>query len=642
MCGIVGVWSASALDRADVVERRVHAMAEMVRHRGPNDIAAWSNGCVGLGYTRLAIHDLTPAASQPMADASGMVRLVFNGEIYNYVDLRTELRHRGHAFKSDSDTEVLLHGYLEWGDEVLGRLRGMFAFAVWDGRQHRLLLARDRLGKKPLNFAWSGSTFLFGSEIKAILRWPGFPRRPNLPAIDRFFLYRHVPGTDTAFAGVHRLEPAHCLNIDASGRMEKRRYWQLPEPASIQREADRNQLKEELLAHLDDAVKVRMTADVPLGAFLSGGVDSSAVVASMALNSAEPVRTFTVGFRRQAIDERQHARMVAQRYHTQHTEYVIPLDVLALSPSLAWFYGEPNADEVTIPSFCIAAIAARSVRVALNGDGGDESFFGYRRHAGARVGMWIDHLPRMLRRGLASTGRSRAFDGRGAVLRNIGKVLAGADSTPAERYTDWVTYGSDALFDAVATSAAREQLYEEAVARFEPCFSGDIRADDASARADLAAGMSDALQVRVDIATMANGLEGRSPFLDQHLVEWAARIPARDKMHRLELKGLLKEALLARLPREVLYRPKQGLFMDFAFLDAQRDAIRDVVLSPEARARGLFHPESVKRLLDGNYTYIGKRKAALWMLYILEQWFQMWIDPPALPVSPPSAPPLEA
>jgi asparagine synthase (glutamine-hydrolysing) len=642
VCGIVGVWSATALEQPDAVQARVLAMAEMVRHRGPDDVAAWSDGSVGLGYTRLAIHDLSPAASQPMVDPSGQVRLVFNGEVYNYVDLRSELTARGHSFLSDSDTEVLLHGYLEWGEAVLQRLRGMFAFAVWDGRQRRLLVARDRLGKKPLNYAWLGSTFLFGSEAKSILRWPDFPRRANLAGIDRFFLYRHVPGTDTAFEGVHRLEPAHYLTIDETGRVETHRYWELPEPASVRRVADRNALKEELLARLDDAVRVRMTADVPLGAFLSGGVDSSAVVASMALNSAEPVRTFTVGFRQHGIDERRHARIVAELYDTKHTEYVVEPDVLALSPSLAWFYGEPNADEATIPAFCISAVASHHVTVALNGDGGDENFFGYRRHAGMRAASWLDALPRSLRKALARGGGVRLSTSGQRSLRNIGKVLASAAKTPAERYAEWVTYGSDALFDAVATTTARHHLYAEAASRFEPYFTGAVRPDDATARADLSIGMSDELQVRIDIATMAHGLEGRSPFLDHLLVEWAAQIPARDKMHRLETKSLLREALLSRLPREVMYRPKQGLFMDFSFLDGQREAVRGMVLSPEARARGLFRPDGVKRLLDRSDSGDNRRNAAVWMLYVLEQWFQTWIDPPSLPLTPPPTPAIDA
>ena len=623
---------------AEDIERRIADMAAMVQHRGPDDTGSWSDGRVGLGYTRLAIHDLTPAAHQPMADESGSVRLVFNGEIYNFEVLREELTGLGHTFTSNSDTEVLLRGYLEWGERVLERLRGMFAFAVWDDRRALLLIARDRLGQKPLNYAWLGTSLLFGSEIKSILRWPGFPRVANLGAIDSYFLYRYVPGTDTAFAGVHRLEPAHYLTVDASGRMEKHRYWSLPEPMPLRRVHDREALKLELIEQLDDAVTARMTADVPLGAFLSGGVDSSAVVASMALNSAEAVRTFTVGFRQQSIDERRYARIVAERYNTQHSEYVVTPDVAALSSSLAWFYGEPNADEATIPAYCISAIASRHVTVALNGDGGDESFLGYRRHAGARAGDWIDRVPRGLRVGMAGLGRSAPFQSPNRSIRNIGKVLAGSTRTPAERYTDWVTYASDDLFEAVATAGLREHVYQAAVDRFAPYFERDDRSEDAASRADLTTNMNENLQVRVDIATMANGLEGRSPFLDHHLVEWAATIPALDKMHRLETKSLLKEAMLPRLPREVMYRPKQGLFMDLSFLTEQQGFIRDMVLSPEARQRGLFDTDRVAALLERGDTGANKNNAAVWMLFVLEQWFQTWIDPPTIPLRPPATP----
>ena len=428
MCGVAGVWAAAPIGSPATIDRRVREMAEMLRHRGPDDIGSWSDGRVGLGHTRLSVIDLSEAAGQPMVDETEAVRLSFNGEVYNFRELREILIARGHRFMSSSDTEVILRGYLEWGDGVVARLRGMFAFALWDAGRDRLLLARDRIGQKPLNYGWSGSTLVFGSEVKALLRWPGFDRVANFDALEQYFLFRYVPGTATAFEGVHRLEPSHYLTIDAKGRLEKHRYWDLPEPASGP-PRDHETLKAELLEHLDEAVRLRMISDVPLGAFLSGGVDSSAVVASMALASSEPVKTFTVGFNDRGIDERKYARMVADRYGTDHTEYVIRPDVEAITHSLAWYYGEPYADEVTIPTFCIAAIARREVTVALNGDGGDESFLGYRRHAASRLTGWGDKFPLPLRRAASAVGGHRGLlQSQNRGLRNVGKALASLDA----------------------------------------------------------------------------------------------------------------------------------------------------------------------------------------------------------------------
>ena len=576
-----------------------------------------------------------------MALESGNVRLVFNGEIYNFRALRHELTGLGHTFVSTSDTEVILRGYAQWGEGVVRRLRGMFAFAIWDAGRNRLLLARDRLGQKPLNYAWCGSTLLFGSEIKALLRWPGFERRANLEALPSYFLFRYVPGTDTAFAGVHRLEPAHYLIVDAAGGVTKHRYWDLP-PVSAIRERPRQQLHEELLDKLDEAVKIRMISDVPVGAFLSGGVDSSAVVASMALTSSEPVRTFTIGFRDGSIDERDHARAVAERYGTVHTEYMVAPDVSGIVSSLAWFYGEPYADEVSIPTYCISAIARRDVTVALNGDGGDEGFLGYRRHAGSKMGGWFDMVPLPARQAIAALGRLSFLHNGSRGARHVGKALAGASLTPVERYTRWVTYGSDELIGALAAPQSHERLLDHAAQRFAPYFNLGARPEDAAARADLQGLLNENLETRVDIATMANGLEGRSPFLDHELIEWAATVPATDKMRRLDTKTLLKEALLPRVPRDVMYRPKQGLFMDFSFLEDEEDRIRSTILSPTAQQRGLLDPAAVRALLDEFYRGVRRHEASVWMLYVLELWFQMWIDPAEVPLRPPPTPRLDA
>ncbi|MBV8777210.1 MAG: asparagine synthase (glutamine-hydrolyzing), partial [Alphaproteobacteria bacterium] len=405
MCGIGGVLlSQPGLPRA-ALEARLWAMTRAVRHRGPDDQEVWTDGLAGLVQARLAVIDLSAAANQPIASEDGSVWLTFNGEIYNFAEIRTDLERLGYAFRSRGDAEVIANGWHAWGPRVLPRMRGMFALALWDSRSRQLVLARDRLGKKPLYYAPTPQGLLFGSEIKAILTWPDLPRTANLKAIDQYLSLQYVPAPETAFAGVYRVPAAHYLIVspDPTGAWKNLApdcYWRLPEPRSATKPRPAAELERELVAHLEEAVRLRLIADVPLGAFLSGGVDSASVVATMARVGGGRVKTFTIGFGDARYDETRYARMVAERYGTEHEEYVVEPDAAAVLPRLVWHYGEPFADPSAIPTYYVSEMARRKVTVALNGDGGDECFLGYGRYKAMRHLARLDAVPRWSRLGL--------------------------------------------------------------------------------------------------------------------------------------------------------------------------------------------------------------------------------------------------
>src|SRR6516225_10969872 len=402
MCGISGFLLTHATLPGAAAESRLWAMIATLRHRGPDDEGVWTNDRAGLAHARLSIIDLSPAGHQPMGSADESVWVTFNGEIYNFMEIRRELEAAGYRFRSRSDTEIIVSGWHAWGPKIFSRLRGMFALAIWDQRLQRLVLARDRVGKKPLYYALTAEAFLFGSEIKALLAWPGVRRAPDLLAIDRYLTLGYVPAPDTAFAGIRKLPAAHYLVVETRAdrtlvEPELIRYWRLPEPSAARRQRRLADLRRELVARLEEAVRLRLISDVPLGAFLSGGVDSSAVVAMMARVGGGRVKTFSIGFSAKEYDETRYARMVAERYATDHEEFVVKPDAVAVLPRLVWHYGEPFADPSAVPTYYVSELARRKVTVALNGDGGDECFLGYSRYKAMRYLSWLDSMPRWSR-----------------------------------------------------------------------------------------------------------------------------------------------------------------------------------------------------------------------------------------------------
>ncbi|HZK91132.1 MAG TPA: asparagine synthase (glutamine-hydrolyzing) [Stellaceae bacterium] len=634
MCGIAGVLlSQATLPRAEL-EARLWAMTEAVRHRGPDDQEIWTDGLAGLVQARLAIIDLSAAANQPIASQDGSVWLTFNGEIYNFAEIRAGLERLGYVFRSRGDAEVIANGWHAWGPRVFDRMRGMFALALWDRRTRQLILARDRLGKKPLYYAPTSGGLLFGSEIKALLTWPGMPRVPNLTAIDHYLSLQYVPAPETAFAGVFRVPAAHYLVVspDPEGAwrdMELVRYWRLPEPNAARAGRPAQELERELVAHLEEAVRLRLISDVPLGAFLSGGVDSASVVAMMARVGGGTVKTFTIGFGDARYDETRYARMVAERYATEHEEYVVEPDAAAVLPRLVWHYGEPFADPSAIPTYYVSELARRKVTVALNGDGGDEAFLGYSRYQAMRHLAQLDRLPEWSRLALARL-LSYAPAGLQRELRlpRIRDILEASAGRSEQRYAGTIVFFADRDKEAGYGDAMRGQLEHSALDLLAPYFAAADGLVAGANWADLHTYLPDDLMVKVDVASMAHGLETRSPLLDHVLLEWAASVPAETRMAGGRTKALFKRAMEPYLPREVIYRKKMGFGCPIdEWLRAELKPLAyDTLLSQPARERGLLRPDYVRRLLDEHCSGSRNHHTRLWALLMLELWFRMWID----------------
>jgi asparagine synthase (glutamine-hydrolysing) len=643
MCGIAGFLLAQpSLPRGEI-ETRVWRMIDMIRHRGPDDDGVWTDGLAALGQARLAIIDLSLAGHQPIASADNTVWLTYNGEVYNFEEIRRDLVALGYVFRGRADSEVIANGWHAWGPRILERMRGMFALALWDRRTRRLILARDRLGKKPLYYAETPSGLAFGSEIKAVLAWPGIARVPDLAAIDDYLSLQYVPGPGTAFAGISRVPAAHYMVVAANPdggwqTPELVRYWQLPEPqAAGAKTRSAAELQAELVAHLDEAVRLRLVADVPLGAFLSGGVDSSAIVATMARVGAGRVKTFSIGFAAKEYDERHYARMVAERYGTEHEEFVVEPDAIAVLPKLAWHYDEPFADPSAVPTYYVSEMARRRVTVALNGDGGDEAFLGYSRYRAMRYLDRLDQYPAWIRLGLA---RLLALAPQAAQrklrLPQIRGILEAAAGEPSRRYGGTMVFFDDRAKAEGYGEAMRGRLSGSTLDLLEPYFAATEDLVSGANWADFHTYLPDDLLVKMDVASMAHGLETRSPLLDHVLLEWAMGIPVEVKMAGGTTKSLLKAAMAPYLPADILHRKKMGFNcpIDQWFRHELRELAYDTLLGPKARARGLMRPDYVRRLLDEHCSGERNHHTRLWALLMLELWFETWIDGAAVSAVP--------
>jgi len=646
MCGIAGFLLAAGAPPASELEARLWAMITTLRHRGPDDEGVWTDGRAGLAHARLSIIDTTPADHQPMACVDASVWISYNGEVYNFAELRTELTALGYPFRSRSDTEVIVNGWHAWGPSILSRLRGMFALAVWDRRSRRLTLARDRLGKKPLYYAASRDGLVVGSEIKALLAWPGMHRAPNLGAIDRYLSFGYVPAPDTAFVGIRKLPAAHYLSVETHtdgylGEPELVRYWSLPEIGASRRLHPVEELRRELLARLEEAVRLRLVSDVPLGAFLSGGIDSSAVVATMARVGCGPVKTFSIGFSEQGYDETRYARMVAERYATNHHEFVVKPDAVAVLPRLIWHYGEPFADPSAIPTYYLAELACGEVTVALNGDGGDECFFGYPRYKAMSYLSRLDATPEWSRNVLqALLGMAPRSLQRQLKLPRIRALLRAPSQHPGRGYAAALGWFTEEDKEDCYAEAMQEQLPRADLDLFEPYFAAAGSLVAGANRADLHTYLPDDLLVKIDVASMAHGLETRSPLLDHVFVEWAVGLPDRLKLARGTSKALFKSAMAPYLPAGLMHRPKMGFScpIDHWFRNEMKELAYDTLLSHRASGRSLFRPTHVRRLLEEHCGMRQDHHQQLWALLVLELWFEMWIDgSPEPPVTQPAA-----
>ncbi|MGW0884073.1 asparagine synthase (glutamine-hydrolyzing) [Streptomyces sp. NPDC002671] len=623
MCGVAGMVSTASPNPAAVKE-----MCDVLAHRGPDGEGFYTDDQVALGMRRLAIIDVE-GGDQPVFNEDRSVVAVFNGEIYNYPDLRRELLSRGHTFRTNGDSECIVHLYEEYGEDLARHLRGMFALAVWDTGRQRLLLARDRVGKKPLYYRDTAGSLAFASELKALSTVAGSRREVDPEALHHYLTYQYVPAPWSILRGVRKLPPG-CLLTWQGGQVQVRRYWTLDfSPAAVVGEQEAAERTRELLL---EATRIRMMSERPLGAFLSGGVDSSAVVAAMARTSAKPVKTFAIGFEDARFDERMHARVVAQQYGTDHHEFVVDASALDILPTLAWYFDEPFADSSAIPSFYVAKLSRQHVTVALNGDGGDESFGGYTRYArAARMDRFRVH--RAAHPALRHLGRTLLASGAaGSHRRRAGLALTMLGETSQRRYARMMSYFMPEQKQDLYTEQLREATSgSDSYDLLEQAF----RASHAVSRinqlmdVDVNSYLPGDLLVKVDITTMANSLEARSPFLDHHVMEWAARLPAELKVRGGTTKYLLKKALEDWLPHEVLYRPKQGFGVPLAhwLRTDLKDVAWDVLTDRTAVDRGFFRPDAVRTMLVEHEAGANHARR-IWALMQFELWHRRFVDQP--------------
>jgi asparagine synthase (glutamine-hydrolysing) len=625
MCGIVGQARSDGRAPEGALLQRMCAALE---HRGPDSRGVHVEAGAGLGIQRLRIIDLV-TGDQPLFSEDRSVVVVLNGEIYNYRELRKELLRRGHRFSSNGDTEVIVHLYEELGPACIERLDGMFGLAIWDVRARRLVLARDRLGKKPIFYSLAGGAISFASELGALLQNDEIPRDLDLEAIDAYLAFRYIPSPLSAFTAVRKLPPAHRLVYEA-GAVRIERYWRLDFSAKAKLGSDEEAF-DGVREHLRAAVRKRMISDVPLGAFLSGGVDSAAVVACMAEASAMPVKTFSIGFRSE-LDERPLARLIAERFGTDHHELVVEPDAVEILPRIVRHHGEPFGDATSVPTFYVAEMARRHVTVALNGDGGDEAFGGYSRYQAALLAAALGRLPSGLARSagalalrLPPSGRINSWRMR---ARRLGETLA---LDPAGRHLWYTTELLGLRRESLYTRGFREQLGPSRVeSTFRSMWDGGTAKNllDHMLEVDSLSYLPDDLLTKVDIATMAHSLEGRSPLLDYELMQFAASLPARLKVHGREKKVALRRAMRGIVPDQILDAPKRGFqppVAEWLRSDLQGYA-RDVLLDSVARGRGYFELDVVRRLLDEHSSGRADHSQGIWSLLVLELWQREFVD----------------
>jgi asparagine synthase (glutamine-hydrolysing) len=626
MCGIAGMVGGAP------ARPTLEAMLGALEHRGPDDRGVHLGDDVALGMTRLAIIDLV-TGRQPMSSDDGATTIVYNGEVYNFRALREALQSRGHRFHTQSDTEVILRAWEAEGQRCVERLRGMFAFAIWDARRRVLFLARDRLGKKPLYYWHDGGSFVFASEIKALLCHPGPGRAVDWTAWHHYLAYGYTPASRSAFAGIHKVPPGHTATL-ASGLFTTRRYWSLPAAPAAAPRLELPELAERIRHEIREAVRLRLESDVPLGAFLSGGIDSSVVVASMREVTSGRIATFSIGFGAAAAsyDELPFARQVAARFGTEHHEDVLEPKAAELAPQIVRGFDEPFADSSAIPTLAVAAATARHVKVALSGIGGDETFAGYPRYLGVRASEAWARLPRWAR-GAAGAAATRLLS-ESYTSRNLRdwvvRFVAGAERPLPERYFTWTRFFDAPALAALATPALRAHLAgdPDAAGRAAWATRGWGDAMDGAFRVDLATYLPDDLLAMADRMSMASSLELRAPFCDHHVIEASLAIPPSVKTPGFRLKRLLKAVYADVLPPAVLTHRKQGFMIPLArwLRTDLRPLLEDLLAADRVRGRGLFRVDEVERLKAEHAA--GRRSHAdrLWALMMAELWLREYLD----------------
>lgn len=660
MCGIAGAaWTAGALPLDLAVLER---MTTVLSHRGPDDAGyyhsvaatnrAWrllppalptapvnaSPNAPGaaLGHRRLSIIDLA-GGHQPLSNEDGTVWITFNGEIYNYRELQSELERQGHHFRTSSDTETIVHLYEQHGTKCVERLRGMFSFAIWDDRQNQLFLARDRLGKKPLVYRLEHDRLYFASELKALLQVPDVPRELNLVAVNDYLTYQYVPYPHSILNGFNKLPPAHWA-LYGAGKFETNRYWAPAFAVSANSQAvsqpmSESQARQQLRETLTEAVRLRMRSDVPLGAFLSGGVDSTIVAGLMQQLSDRPVKTFSIGFPVKAFDERSFARLAAEHLKTEHHEQVVDPSALKILPRLIEQYDEPFADSSAIPMMYLAEMARQHVTVALSGDGGDELFAGYERYRAVELAQAFDRLPRLLQRLVAAPlwQRLPASTRQKSSRRRLKRLLSALAYPPERRYLKWISIFDDDRLPKLLSPEFQSALANADPAEFILNAYHECPVRDFVTRTtctDILTYLPCDILNKVDIASMTHGLEVRCPLLDHQVVDLAAAMPMSWKMKRGRGKRILTETFAGLLPPPIQRRRKMGFGvpLDHWFRGELQPFLKEVLLDRRTLDRGLFRPQAVERLVEEHVTSRWDHSYRLWALLVFELWQQRYLD----------------
>jgi asparagine synthase (glutamine-hydrolysing) len=628
MCGIAGFVDRNGHLENTATESAalVRQMCDVIRHRGPDDEGSFVGDGAALGMRRLSIIDLA-GGHQPIRNEDGSIWVVFNGEIYNYRELRADLEARGHTFYTDTDTETIVHAYEEWGDDGFSHLRGMFGIALWDRRARTLLLARDRVGIKPLFYAKHGARFYFGSEIKSILAAGGVTPALDAAALEHYLSFLYTPPDASIFEGIRKLPPGHTLRWN-DGQIQITRYWQLPAEETFQGTMD--DASAQLTSVLDDAVRSHLVSDVPIGALLSGGVDSSLVVALMARASARPIKTFSIGFDEREFDELEAAGRVARHFGTDHHEFVVRPDALAIVDDLVEHFDEPFGDSSAIPTWYVSQMARRHVTVVLSGDGGDELFGGYDRYLPSpRVETFDARLGQLGRRAAAAAWPvlPHGFKGR-AFLRHVAQ-------DPRGRYLDSIRFFQPDEMGALLTvelqraiGRRRINAHGERFERFR-----ELAWPSQMMRFDFETYLPDDILTKVDRMSMAHSIESRVPLLDHQVVSFAATLPARMKIEGGERKRVFKRAAAAILPPDVLIRRKQGFGVPLAFWfrERLREFVVETLQAKRTRERGYFQPQFVDRLVREHLGGRRDHSLRLWQLVMFELWHRRYLDGTSMP-----------
>jgi asparagine synthase (glutamine-hydrolysing) len=601
-------------------------MCQVIEHRGPDDEGFHLDGGLAIGMRRLSIIDLF-TGRQPISNEDGSIWIVFNGEIYNFQELRAELMSRGHTFQTGTDTEVIVHLYEDEGERCVERLRGMFAFAIWDKRERKLFIARDRVGVKPLHYCLAGDTLVFASEIKSILQHPAVTREVNLEAISDFLTFGYVPDPSSAFRGIFKLLPGHTLTFK-DGRLSTRCYWdfqyhQNGSSGPVREESYYTERIRELLA---ESVKLRLISDVPLGAFLSGGIDSSTVVAMMARQMDRPVKTFSIGFTESSFDELHYARITAKHFNTEHHEFIVTPDVCKIVEEIIWHHDEPFADVSSIPTYIVSKMAREHVTVVLSGDGGDELFAGYERYLVDRKREVFDRIPGFLRRNFmlrASRAIPRAAYGKN-FLRNVS-----LDSDA--RYVDSISYfDEDAKRDLLSLDVRRLLAGRDSADAFRHLLAMPHSAErlDHLLYLDSKTYLPGDILTKVDRMSMAHSIEAREPLLDHKLIEFVQTIPAALKLRGTVGKHILKSAVRGLIPDQIIDRQKQGFGVPIRrwFNNELRELLYDTLTDSRTRQRGYFNQKAVDEILDEHRRCRRDNSTHLWGLLTLELWHRAFID----------------